>query len=388
MSEYQYYEFQAVDRPLTKREIQELHRYSTRATITPTRFSNHYDWGDFKGDPAKWMEKYFDAFLYFADWGTHTFMFRLPRRVLDLETARQYVVGDSASAWPKGEHVILEFHSDDEYGEGLDNWDDDGTAWLSSLIPLRADVAGGDLRALYLAWLLCVQCCEVGEDEPEPPVPPGLNRLTGPLEAFAEFLRIDADLIAAAAERSAELGQSGESRHALERWAATLPEAEKTALLVRLLAGEESQLRAELLRRYRSKAGNQPAAGEPRMVSEIRSAAERRAEERCRKEAERTAREKARREREEAAAREVYLDGLAKRESAIWEQIRTLIATTKPSNYDEAVKLLADLRDLGIRSGRAEEVQNRIRRLRDEHARKPSFIRRLERAGLIAPGRR
>lgn len=48
MSEYQYYEFQAIDRPLTERQIRELRRYSTRASITSTRFVNHYEWGDFK----------------------------------------------------------------------------------------------------------------------------------------------------------------------------------------------------------------------------------------------------------------------------------------------------------------------------------------------------
>jgi hypothetical protein len=36
MSEYQYYEFQAIDRSLTEREMSELRAYSTRARITPT----------------------------------------------------------------------------------------------------------------------------------------------------------------------------------------------------------------------------------------------------------------------------------------------------------------------------------------------------------------
>ncbi len=61
MSEYQYYEFQALDRPLTQREMRELRKYSTRATITDTRFVNHYEWGNFKGDASKWMRKYFNA---------------------------------------------------------------------------------------------------------------------------------------------------------------------------------------------------------------------------------------------------------------------------------------------------------------------------------------
>jgi len=87
MSEYQYYEFQAIDRPLSERERRELRACSTRATITSTRFVNHYEWGDLKGDPRAWMEKYFDAFLYVANGGTHWLMLRFPRRILELRTA-------------------------------------------------------------------------------------------------------------------------------------------------------------------------------------------------------------------------------------------------------------------------------------------------------------
>jgi hypothetical protein len=35
MSEYQYYEFQAVDRSLTDKEMSDLRAFSTRADITP-----------------------------------------------------------------------------------------------------------------------------------------------------------------------------------------------------------------------------------------------------------------------------------------------------------------------------------------------------------------
>lgn len=67
MSEYQYYEFRAIDRPLTKQEMTELRAISSRATITPTQFVNVYNYGDFRGKPAKLMEKYFDIFLYLAN---------------------------------------------------------------------------------------------------------------------------------------------------------------------------------------------------------------------------------------------------------------------------------------------------------------------------------
>ena len=68
MSEYQYYEFQAIDRPLTDEELREVRSYSTRAHITPASFVNHYEWGNFKGNADEWMDKYYDAFLYFANW--------------------------------------------------------------------------------------------------------------------------------------------------------------------------------------------------------------------------------------------------------------------------------------------------------------------------------
>ena len=40
MSEYQYYEFRAIDRPLTEEEMDELGALSSRAEITPTSFKN------------------------------------------------------------------------------------------------------------------------------------------------------------------------------------------------------------------------------------------------------------------------------------------------------------------------------------------------------------
>ena len=53
MSEYQYYEFLAVDRPLTAAEQAEVRQLSTRARITATSFTNEYHWGDFKGSPTR-----------------------------------------------------------------------------------------------------------------------------------------------------------------------------------------------------------------------------------------------------------------------------------------------------------------------------------------------
>ena len=42
MSEYQYYEFLAIDRPLDARQQRDLRALSTRAQITSTRLVNTY----------------------------------------------------------------------------------------------------------------------------------------------------------------------------------------------------------------------------------------------------------------------------------------------------------------------------------------------------------
>ncbi len=94
--------------------------------------------------------------------------------------------------------VIIDFVSEDEEGE---EWAD-GEGCLSSLISVRADLARGDLRALYLGWLLCVQNEELDDEDQEPPVPPGLGQIDPSLENLAEFLGIDPDLLAVAAKVS------------------------------------------------------------------------------------------------------------------------------------------------------------------------------------------
>jgi hypothetical protein len=198
MSEYQYFEFLAIDRPLTTEEMRELRSYSTRARITPTSFINDYSWGGFKGIADAWMEKYFDAFLYFANWGTRVLKLRLPARLLDLETAAAYCGGESASVHEKSGKVILSFVSEGDPG---DDWVE-GEGLLSSLVSVRAELERGDLRALYLAWLLYAQTGELDDSDKEPPVPPGLGRLSPSLENLADFLRIDCNLLDVAAETS------------------------------------------------------------------------------------------------------------------------------------------------------------------------------------------
>jgi hypothetical protein len=384
VSEYQYYEFQAIDRPLTAKELADLRALSTRATITTTRFVNVYNWGDFKGNPRALMEQCFDAFLYVANWGTHWFMLRLPRRLLDPQVAARYCAGECAAAHATREHVILEFRSEDEEGE----FDEGEEECLPALIPLRADLAAGDLRALYLGWLLCAQSDLLDEDTVEPPVPPGLGQLSAALKAFADFLRVDEDLLAVAAQRSPVLQETNPEAGRLEAWIRALPHAEKDALLVEAAHGRAAHLQAELLRRFREAAAPAtPVAGREtggRTVASLLDAADKRADARRLRQHEREARERARREKEAAAARAAYLDGLAGSEPDLWRQVDALIDAKQPARYDQAVTVLKDLSDLAVRQDGVRAFETHLQELRLRHARKPSLIQRLDRA---FPGR-
>jgi hypothetical protein len=382
MSEYQYYEFQAIDRPLTEQEMRELRSYSTRARITPTSFINDYSWGNFKGNSDAWMEKYFDAFLYVANWGTRELKLRLPSRLLDLETAQIYCSGEQALARKKGGNVVITFVSDDEGGG---EWVE-GEGWLSSLISVRAEIERGDMRCLYLAWLLCAQSGELDDDDVEPPVPPGLGQLSASLKNLVEFLRIDTDLLDVAARASQPMWDGKEKREEIRKWVGKLQTEEKDDVLARLIAGGDLAPASELLRRFIKECDqkNQQTTEqiERRTAAELLRSAEVLSEENQRAAAEKAAKEKARREKEAAVLRAKYLDKIVEREPELWGDIEKLISTKQPKSYDSAVKFLVDLRDLASRNGKIDEFRATLDAIRVAHARKPSFIERLHKAGL------
>jgi hypothetical protein len=158
----------------------------------------------------------------------------------------------------------------------------------------------GDLRVLYLMWLACVDAGDVDDGVVEPPVPPGLGNLTGSLTALTDFLRIDRDLLAVAAEASAPAAQrnvDAEIVAVVEGLAA----AERDALLLALLRGDDPHLRAETLRRVRS---SEDLRSAERTAGELIDAARARGLERERAEQHRGALAAVERERRAAAARE------------------------------------------------------------------------------------
>lgn len=103
----------------------------------------------------------------------------------------------------------------------------------------------------------------------EPPVPQGLGALTAPQKVLVEFLRIDDDLLAAAATASAPLADDTKT---MRRWATALPERMKDALLSRAIEEPDLMLGLELSRMFRSE-NKSSSTQSRRRVGDLRASA-------------------------------------------------------------------------------------------------------------------
>jgi hypothetical protein len=364
VSEYQWYEFLALDRQLTVQEMAELRGMSTRAEITPTRFWNEYHWGDLKADPSELLARYFDLHLYVANWGTRRLMFRLPVTAVDLEALRAYAPGGPVTLATTGEHAVLDLWSEVEEPE--DDWFEAGHL-AASLTPLRSELLRGDRRVAYLAWLLAVQDGQVDAAASEPPVPHGLAGGSAPLAALADFLRLDQDLLAAAAESDDEARD--EPGH-FRAWVKSLPVQERERWLLRAADNPDLRLGSELLGEFRR--AHPPVAAGRRPVARLQERAEELRAARRRAAAERAAQTRA----AAAAARSGRLTGLARRGDAAWQELEQLVEARA---YDQAVRLAMDLRAAAARASKP-VFDRRIAEVKQRYRRRRGFLDRMRRA--------
>jgi hypothetical protein len=165
----------------------------------------------------------------------------------------------------KAGKVILSLLSEDDEGG---DWVE-GEGHLSSLISVRAELARGDLRALYLGWLLRAQGGELDDDDAEPPIPQGLGQLSASLEGLAEFLRIDSDLLHVAAEASSPMSEVGIDHIEMAAWIAKLSTREKDKILTSLVMDADQTQVTELLQRFvkeHSEGHGKPVTGAKQLV--------------------------------------------------------------------------------------------------------------------------
>lgn len=239
MSEYQYYEFRAIDRALTETQIDEISSLSSRASVTSRQASFVYHYGDFCGNEDELMDECFDIMLYMSNWGARHLIFRIPCSLIMMKYIAPFCITEEIDHRysEDSKHVILNLNFSDE---DQTEWTE-GEGWLDDLVNLREEIIQGDYRVLYLAWLKAANngllSGEIDGDTLEPPVPNGLKELSNAQKVYVRFLDIDKTMINVAAQQSNDLQQD---EIQAEQWIGKLSEKDKNDFLHRLSRGENN----------------------------------------------------------------------------------------------------------------------------------------------------
>ena len=380
MSEYQYYEFLASDRPLTADEMAELRALSTRATITPVSFTNEYNWGDFKGNPDKLIQRYFDAHVYVANWMTALVMVRLPMEALTRETAKAATVPYLLDIKPTKTHWIITWSL--EESENYDRFGmEDGRGWMARLAPVRDELMRGDLRSLYIGWLAAVAGEMMDDDDVEPLCVSGLANLTAAQQALAEFLEVDPNLLAGAGMDSPAAQEAEVSRREMEKWIDALPRDEGNSILKQLLEGQGQQAERSIRKRFASwRHGLQTGdTGAPRRtLGELRQNAEKASLIRLEKQK----RDCKQREIKRREKRKAYLKNLSSDFPKAWASVKEPVERGSGRGYDEACRILVDIAEAYDLFATQNQFQKELENFMAGHLRRKALVQRLVKAGI------
>jgi len=383
MSEYQYYEFAAIDRTLTRAEMAQLRAVSTRAEITPAGFVNHYEWGGLKADPADWMRRYFDAFVYTANWCSCRLSVRVPLSTFRKAELKSFAVRHALTINASDEHWIIDWSLDES--ESYDRFSmDEGTGWMRRLAPLRDELLRGDLRPLYLGWL--ASAGELGDAAKEPDVPAGLASLSPPQQALVEFIEVDPDMLAAAAAGSAQTSSTGQDEAApfvlIDQWVETWSREKMAAMLKRIAQGQgreaERQIKSHLATWLKAQRPSSASAVPRRNVGQLRDLARSATGVRRQREAEERAAQEAEHRRQREATLRLLMADVDKR----WAIIDTQAQRGSASGYEQAVRALTDLAEGYALTSSRKEFDRALRRMLVRHATRGALLRRLTEAGL------
>ena len=379
MSEYQYLEFLAVDRPLTAREMDHLRGISTRAQITPVSFINEYSWGGLKAEPRDFMRHFFDAHVFIANWGDAIFMVRLPREAIDQKTLKAFCTSPHLEFEKLPEHWLLSWSLGETEDYDRFGYVDEGPGLMTLLAPVREELLRGDLRSLYIGWLRAVTAEETDSTDLEPLPLNGLNQLTATQQALAEFLEVDVDLLAGVGADSQGNNTNAEDDAALDSWLDKLPKAEVKVYLRQMLDGQGANAERALKRRHAAwQEQAAPTKRERRSVAELWQLAEQAKSLRQIEEA------KARRqaEAERKRQRDAWLDKLAADFPRAWKAAHDDANKGHAHAYDAACRQLVDLRDAYSQHATLAAFQKEFQKFMAEHSRRRALVQRLVKAGL------
>jgi hypothetical protein len=408
MSEYQYHEWQSIDRSLTPEERKAVSELSSHIAVSSNRAWVEYHWRSFRHDRLDVLLQYFDAYLYYANWGSIYLMFRFPKGILDTEAIESYCDEENVRFETYDEYQVLSIEYNYEWGI----WSKVEGVELSDFVQLREELIEGDYRLLYLAWLLKYGPVEEGEeyqkdddeayvdeafdddfegdddeeqeetskvhpeqnpDDLEPPVPAGLKKLSPALARFMDVFGVSRFMVEAAAENSPDL-EPASQMIPYRNLISGLSRVECDEFLARLAEGDGS-VRAALRRRLSEFQPKEAFQSTDRRtaLALINRAAQLENEEK---------------ERMAEEARRKYIaemEFLASREPQIWQQVDDMLRNGRriASVYQEATGLLVQLKRLAEYQNNQAHFAWRMRDLANQYIARPALIERWKKNNLL-----
>ena len=386
MSEFQYYDFRAVDRPLNDKERQEISSWSSRSKVSAHRAVFSYSYGDFREDFEDVVTKYFDMGFYYTNWGTKHIIFRFKKTDIDYKAISLFDIDGSEYTGystgieirKKGDFVTISIeYCDDNSGDWIE--DDDNS--LDDFLPLRDDILRGDYRSLFVFWLNIAYLLNENDEEDEdddddydedsdlemPPVPANLKRISGALSSFMDFYGIDEDLVAAAAEFSED---SKTVEPNFEKTLLQLDEKEKNDWLLRLLKGE-TRLEASLKKRLAEFQPKDKVASKKVKLSDIFELIG----------------EKERERRAQAAidahnAHVKKMNDLKKKEESLWVSAEDNLKDNSYKQHEKAAETFKNLYDMSLFFNQKNDFLKRFNQIVKPFSSSKAKMGRLKNAGL------
>lgn len=150
MSEYQYYEFCSINKPLTSEVRKEMSSLSSRANVGTHNASYVYNFGDFRGNSDKLLLKYFDVFFYISNFGIIRLTFKYDASQISIEEIKKHCINHVITCKQYGNDILLDIYVQNEEGFG---WTE-GEGLLGDLLPLYDEIKAKNYQFLHIVSAL------------------------------------------------------------------------------------------------------------------------------------------------------------------------------------------------------------------------------------------
>ncbi|MBK1880246.1 hypothetical protein [Pelagicoccus mobilis] len=380
MSEYQCYQFDAINRALSTTQRKAVGKLSSHISVGHSSAVVEYHYSSFKHDPIKVLRQYFDLFTYESNWGTQRLAFRFDKAAINLETIATYEIGQSIQIIETDDQVIIDCYFEE-------NWDtdarydyyDDCPYTGSRFTDFYEELLEDDLRSLHILWLKAAEAYD--ELENEPSIPAGLAQLDDTHLDLVNFIGLDHDLLYTAQslskpKRKRESSQSDE----LEALLPKLTAQEAQHLLRNLLKKNPQSARAELVTELRRKTKKQkrtehhPLTATPPFSQLQKQAQSAKAERERLAELERQKQER------------LYFAKLQSNRALMWAKAAEFIERKKTKYYEYAIHTLNALKQLATHENNIETYYERANQLASNYPTLTGLQQRLAIADVISNG--